>query len=83
MRLAPDVFLKHYTLLCGKAIIDAAYYPRRLTWGWVFTAWHSGVATADIIRAATDDRYNFLIPYCRKKVLPQVKAEHPNVGASS
>jgi len=73
-------FLKHYyTLLCGKAIIDAAYYPTQIDLGLGFYGTAFGVATADIIRAVTDERYNFLIPYYRKKVLPQVKAEHPDV----
>jgi len=80
MRLAPEVFLQHYyTLLCGKAIIDAAYYPTQIDLGLGFYGTAFGVATADIIRAVTDERYNFLIPYYRKKVLPQVNAEHPDV----
>ena len=37
MRLAPEVFLQHYyTLLCGKAIIDAAYYPTQIDLGLGF-----------------------------------------------
>ncbi len=80
MRLAPEVFLKHYyTLLCGKAIIDAAYDPTQIDLGLGFYGTAFGVATADIIRAVIDERYNFLIPYFRKKVLWQVKAEHPDV----
>jgi radical SAM superfamily enzyme YgiQ (UPF0313 family) len=78
--LEPDVFIANYcTLLCGKAIIDAAYYPTQIDLGLGFYGTAFGITAGDIVRAVTDERYNFLIPYYRKKIVPQVKAEHPEV----
>ena len=78
--LEPDVFIaNYYTLLCGKAIIDAAYYPTQIDFGLGFYGTAFGITAGDIVRSVTDERYNFLIPYYRKKIVPQVKAEHPDV----
>ena len=79
-RLEPDVFISNfYTLLCGKALIDTAYYPAQLDFGLGFYGSAFGITTAEIIQAVKDERYNFLIPYYRKKILPQIQAEHPDV----
>ena len=78
--LTPDVFIaNYYTLLCGKAIIDAAYYPTQIDFGLGFYGTAFGITAGDIVRSVTDERYNFLIPYYRKKIVPQVKAEQPGV----
>jgi radical SAM superfamily enzyme YgiQ (UPF0313 family) len=78
--LEPDVFIaNYYTLLCGKAIIDAAYYPTQIDLGLGFYGTAFGITAGDIVRSVTDERYNFLIPYYRKKIVPQVKAEQPGV----
>ena len=78
--LEPDVFVSNfYTLLCGKALIDAAYYPAQLDFGLGFYGSAFGLRATDILRSVTDERHNFLIPYYRKKILPQLKEDHPEV----
>ncbi|MCK4823858.1 cobalamin-dependent protein, partial [bacterium] len=82
--LAPDSFVEHfYTLLCGKAIIDAAYFPAQFDFGLGFYGTAFSPRTGDILRAVEDERYNFLIPYYHNEVLPSLSEEHPDlVGIS-
>jgi radical SAM superfamily enzyme YgiQ (UPF0313 family) len=78
--LEPDKFLENFhTLLCGKAIIDAAYFPAQFDFGLGFYGTAFSASTSDILRAVEDERYNYLIPYYRNKVLPLVSEEHPEV----
>jgi len=82
--LEPDDFIANfYTLLCGKALIDAAYFPAQLDFGLGFQGTAFIPRTSDILRGVEDERYNFLIPYYRNKVLPSLSKEHPDlVGIS-
>jgi anaerobic magnesium-protoporphyrin IX monomethyl ester cyclase len=78
--LAPDSFVEHfYTLLCGKAIIDAAYFPTQFDFGLGFYGTAYSPRSGDILRAVEDERYNFLIPYYRNEVLPLLDKEQPEV----
>lgn len=79
-KLGADEFLQHfYTLLCGKALIDAAYFPSQLDLGLGFYGTAYSPRTGDILKAVEDERYNYLIPYFRNEVLPLLKAENPGV----
>lgn len=82
--LDPDSFVENFsTLLCGKAIIDAAYFPTQLDFGLGFYGTSVSSRVSEILRATEDERYNFLIPYYRKEVLPSLIDEHPDlVGIS-
>lgn len=78
--LEPDDFVANfYTLLCGKALIDTAYFPAQLDLGLGFQGTAFSPRTSDILRAVADERHNFLIPYYRNKVLPALDEEHPGV----
>ncbi|MFC1941137.1 B12-binding domain-containing radical SAM protein [Chloroflexota bacterium] len=78
--LAPDEFLKHFrTLLCGKALIDAAYFPAQLDLGLGFHGTAYAPRFSDIISAVKDERHNYLIPYYHSEVMPLLSKEHPNV----
>lgn len=80
---ADDFIANFYTLLCGKALIDTAYFPAQLDFGLGFQGTAFSPRTGDILRGVEDERYNFLIPYYRKKVLPSLVEEHPDlVGIS-
>lgn len=79
-QLGPDEFLAHFrTLLGGKAMIDMAYFPAQLDFGLGFNGNAFNPLTADILRGVEDEKFNFLIPYYRQKVLPQLSSEHPEV----
>lgn len=82
--LDPDSFVEHfYALLCGKAIMDAAYFPAQLDLGLGFYGTAYSPRTSDILRAVEDERYNFLIPYYRSEVIPSLSEERPGlVGIS-
>ncbi len=67
------------TLLCGKAIIDAVYYPAQLDFGLGFAGTAYRPHAQDIVRAVGDERYNFLIPYYRNKIIPLVNREQPDI----
>ena len=76
--LAPDEFIANFcTLLCGKALIDAAYFPAQLDFGLGFHGNAFGPRTGDIIRGVESENQNFLIPYYRDKVLPMLHDENP------
>ena len=61
-----DSFLNQFRiLLCGKAIIDAVYYPSQIDFGLGFQGIEYTPAVDDIIRATTDERHNYLIGYCQ------------------
>ncbi|MFC1981889.1 B12-binding domain-containing radical SAM protein [Chloroflexota bacterium] len=78
--LAPDEFLTNFrTLLCGKALIDAAYFPAQLDLGLGFHGTAYAPRVSDIIHAVKDERHNFLIPYYRNEVMPLLAKEHPDV----
>ncbi len=76
--LETNTFLENFhTLLAGKAIIDAAYFPAQMDFGLGFYGTAFSPRAGDILRAVDDERYNFLIPYYRNKVLPLLNQEHP------
>jgi anaerobic magnesium-protoporphyrin IX monomethyl ester cyclase len=66
-------------LLCGKAIIDAAYFPAQLDMGLGFYGTAYSANSQDIIRATIDTRYNFLLPYFQNEVIPVFKEEQPGI----
>jgi anaerobic magnesium-protoporphyrin IX monomethyl ester cyclase len=73
-------FIRHFvTLLCGKALIDATFFPAQLDFGLGFHGSAYVPRVNDILRATTDDRHNFLIPYFRDRVIPELEAESPSV----
>lgn len=79
-RLPTQEFLKNfYTLLCGKALIDAAYFPAQLDFGLGFSGTAFGPKADDILRAIQDEQHNFLLPYYRQKVVPDLMKEPPEV----
>jgi anaerobic magnesium-protoporphyrin IX monomethyl ester cyclase len=82
--LDPDSFVQNFsTLLCGKAIIDAAYFPTQLDFGLGYYGTSVSSRVSDILRATEDEKFNFLIPYYRQEVLPSLIDEHPDlVGIS-
>jgi hypothetical protein len=82
--LPPADFISNfYGLLCGKALIDAAYFPAQLDFGLGFYGSAFAPRVSDVLRAVEDERYNFLIPYYTKRVLPMLQEEHPTlVGIS-
>jgi radical SAM superfamily enzyme YgiQ (UPF0313 family) len=78
-----DFVTNFYTLLCGKALIDAAYFPAQFDFGLGFHGTAFNPRTGDVIRGVEDEKYNFLIPYYRNKVLPMFDNEQPDlVGIS-
>ena len=78
--LEPDKFVANFcTLLCGKAIIDAAYFPTQMDFGLGFYGTSYSPCTGDILRAVEDERYNLLIPYYRYEVLPLLDKEQPDI----
>lgn len=78
--LPPERFIEHFrTLLCGKAIIDAAYFPAQLDFGFGLHGTEYNPEVSDIVRATQDERHNFLIPYYRDEVLPRLRRERPDV----
>jgi radical SAM superfamily enzyme YgiQ (UPF0313 family) len=82
--LETDVFVKDFqTLLCGKAINDIAYFPAQLDFGLGFHGTAFRPRTGDILDAVENERYNFMIPYYRNKVIPLLEKERPGlVGIS-
>jgi anaerobic magnesium-protoporphyrin IX monomethyl ester cyclase len=80
LSLQPDEFLSNYrTLLIGKAIIDAVYYPAMLDMGLGFYGNAYSTSANDIIRATTDTRFNFILPYFQQVVIPSLQKEQPEV----
>jgi len=80
LSLPPGEFLEHFrTILCGKALIDAAYFPAQLDLGLGFFGTAYSTSASDIIRATTDERHNFLLPYYHDEVMPLVGKEQPDV----
>jgi radical SAM superfamily enzyme YgiQ (UPF0313 family) len=82
--LTPDEFIANFrTLLCGKALIDAAYFPAQLDFGLGFHGTAYNPRSGDIICGVESEKQNFLIPYYRDKVLPMLREENPSlVGLS-
>ena len=80
LRLPPREFLIAFqTFLCGKAILDAAYYPAQLDMGLGFYGDEYSTNANDIIRATTDLRHNYLIPYFLNMVIPQFNKDQPAI----
>lgn len=78
--LPPETFIEHFrALLCGKAIIDAAHFPAQLDFGFGLHGTAYNPAVGDIVQATTDEKHNFLIPYYRDNVLPELREERPDV----
>lgn len=78
--LAQDDFLTNFGyLLCGKALIDAAYFPAQLDFGFGFHGTAYSPCVSDLLRAVKDERHNFLIPYYRDEAMPVLSREHPDV----
>jgi anaerobic magnesium-protoporphyrin IX monomethyl ester cyclase len=78
--LRPEAFISNFcTLLCGKAIIDAAHFPAQLDFGLGFHGTAYNPCASDIMRAVDDEKRNFLLPYFRRKVAPQISQEQPDV----
>lgn len=78
--LPTEDFLRNfYTLLCGKALIDAVYFPAQIDFGLGFCGTAFNPTTGDILRAVKDERYNYLIPYYRKAIIPEFFKEQPEV----
>jgi hypothetical protein len=84
LSLPPDKFISHYrTLLCGKAIIDAAYFPAQLDFGLGFHGTAFNPSIPDILNAINNENHNFLLPFFRQRVIPQITQERPGlVGIS-
>ncbi len=82
--LEPAEFLRHFqTLLCGKALIDMAYFPSQLDFGLGFQGTAFSPNTGDVLRGVADEKLNFLLPYYRRKVMPLLEKEQPElVGLS-
>jgi hypothetical protein len=58
LSLAPDEFFGHfYTLLCGKALIDAAYFPAQLDFGLGFHGTAYAPSGSDIMRLYPPSRW--------------------------
>jgi len=78
--LDPAEFMRHFmVLLCGKALIDAAYFPALLDFGFGMNGTAYSPCTPDIIRAVADERHNFLLPYYREHVLPDMEKDRPGL----
>ncbi|MBI2909936.1 MAG: B12-binding domain-containing radical SAM protein [Chloroflexi bacterium] len=78
--LSPQDFLRHYlALLCGKAIIDTAYFPAQLDFGFGIHGTEYNPRVSDILHATEDERHNYLLPYFRDEVLPQLRQERPEI----
>ncbi len=79
-----DLVVQLRTLLCGKAIIDALHYPAQLDFGLGFQGAEWLPTAADVVRAASDRRHNWLIGYYETQVLPRLRREEPElVGISA
>jgi radical SAM superfamily enzyme YgiQ (UPF0313 family) len=74
-----EVLRNFYTLLCGKALIDAVYFPAQLDFGLGFYGTAYGPYAGDIIRAVKDEKFNYLIPYYQHRFVPLIKSEQPEV----
>ncbi len=80
LNLPPDVFLQHFqNLHCGKAIIDAAYFPSQIDFSFGFSGLSYGLRASDLVRSVDDERFNFMLPYFRKEVLPLIEQDQPEL----
>jgi hypothetical protein len=80
LNLDADDFLSHFcTLLGGKALIDMTYFPSQLDFGLGFNGNGFNPRAEEMIRGVEDEKYNFLIPYFRKEVMPALEQEQPGV----
>jgi len=78
--LEAETFLSHFRrLLCGKAIIDACYFPVQLDFGFGFHGTMYGPCVTDIDRALADERYNFLIKQYEKDLKSSIGRERPDI----
>lgn len=80
LSLPKEQFLQDYLLLCcGKAIIDATYFPAQLDFGFGLHGTAYAPSVRSILRAVEDDDYNFLLSYFKQEVIPLFKKEQPAV----
>jgi radical SAM superfamily enzyme YgiQ (UPF0313 family) len=80
LRLPREQFLHDYlALCCGKAIIDATYFPAQLDFGFGLHGTAYTPTTRSICRAIDDDDHNFLISYFKHEVVPLFQKEQPEV----
>jgi len=78
--LGADEFITHFnTILCGKAVIDAAYFPAQLDFGLGFHGIAYAPRVTDINRAIKDETHNYLIPFYRNKIMPLLREEQPEI----
>jgi hypothetical protein len=80
--LPADEFLKQFRiLLCGKALIDAVYFPAQLSFGFGLhgMCYRDRPSVTDIINALNNERCNFLIQYYRNEVIPALGQEQPSI----
>ncbi len=78
--LKPDDFIARFcTLLCGKAVIDAAYFPAQLDFGLGLHGTAYSPSVKDILTAMYDEKHNFLLPYFQGKIVPQITQERPGI----
>ena len=78
--LEPDDFIANFsTLLCGKAIIDAAYFPAQLDFGLGFYGTAYSPSAKDVLTSMSDEKHNFLLPYLQGKIAPQISGERPDI----
>ncbi|MDD4875760.1 MAG: radical SAM protein [Dehalococcoidales bacterium] len=80
LNLTPNEFITHFnTLLCGKALIDAVYFPAQLDFGLGFHGIAYAPKASDIERAVNDENHNYLVPYYRNQVMPLFREENPEI----
>ena len=80
LTLPPAEFFANYrTLLAGKAIIDAVHFPAILDMGLGFYGTAYAASAGDILRATTDPKFNFTLPYFQKRVLPEIEKDRPEI----
>ena len=66
-------------ILCGKAIIDAIYYPSMIDLGYGFWGCEGDVTAEDVIRSTKDERHNYMIRFFNEQVMPQLIKEEPDI----
>jgi anaerobic magnesium-protoporphyrin IX monomethyl ester cyclase len=78
--LESTLFLNSYaTILCGKSLYDAVYFPNFLDFGFGFHSTKYGMNATDISTVVQNHHDNFLLPYFLTDVIPLVDKEQPEV----
>jgi len=76
--LDPDSFVENFsTLLCGKAIIDAAYFPTQLDFGLGFYGTSFNPRVSEILRATEDPQIHIVLGGALVTELSQRIAKNP------